>query len=99
MSNRHDAYRLMNSQSVAVGSSAAASSAPVGAQTRFVRVVTDSGSTSPIWYHTENTAVSSVNGALLVPAWIEVVKINPGERVYARTNSVSAILYLTELTD
>src|SRR5262245_36332528 len=93
----HDAYRIMAAQSVAVGSGAANSTVILGSQTRYVRLLNNSGSTSPIWVSMDNASVGSTNGTQLAYAWPEIFKCNPGERVFCQTNSASAVLNVSEL--
>lgn len=83
------------------GSAATGSSAAVSAQTRFVQIFHGTNSVSPIWASSENTAVTSVDGMPIPFNWPLVVKVTPGQRVYARSNVIAAscIVYVTELND
>ncbi len=107
MGNMHDAFYVMNpSISVAAGSAATTSTGALGAQTRFLQVVfknTFSTFVDPpaVWYSSENSAVTSVDGALLPPNWVQLLKINPGQALFVRSNTIAAstTVYVTSLTD
>ncbi len=104
--NAHDAFYIQTSQSVLVGSASTASTVAFSTQTRFLQFAfknTFSTFLDPptVWYSSENSAVSSVDGALLVSNWIQVIKINPGQQLFLRSNTIpaSTTAHVTPLTD
>ena len=101
MSSFHDVFYNGPSQSVAVGSTAGvASTTPFGSQTRYIQFA-HVNSAATVWYSTENSAAGSTNGAVLPANWVQIVKCNPGQRLYASSNTLpaSTSVYVTELTD
>jgi hypothetical protein len=100
MGNPHDCYRILAAQVVAVGSAATFSTAVMGSQTRYVRLAHATSSVGTIFYNNNSTVVDSTSGALLPYNWIEIIKCNPGERIFARADGVTTVqLNVAEMTD
>lgn len=95
-----DIYRVIASQSLAVATvgGASASTAVFGSQTYAIDIVfvAAAGATAGCRFNIggPNDAVSSTQGALLPPNWIQRFKVTPGQRVIALSNDASAIASL-----
>ena len=100
MSNRHDAYRPMAALATSsVGSSATYSTGAANSQTRFLRVSAVGAAGSSIYFSLVDSAVTSATGAQLPLNTVEVLKCNPGERLYLRSDSTTCIANVAEMTD
>jgi ABC-type cobalamin transport system permease subunit len=100
-------WRLSTAQALAVASvgGAAASSSAFGTQTYAIQLAYP-GSTSSTGgcriaiVSPNDNAVSSTQGTLLPPNWVNVVRCSPGQRVSAISNDAGTFsLSITELTD
>ena len=103
MSNWHDYFYNGPTQSLAaVGSAATVSTTGVfGSQTRFIQFAFVNSTGGAVWYSNVNSGVSSVDGAILPPNWVQVIKVLPGQQLFVRSNTIAAstAVYVTELTD
>jgi len=100
MPNFHDVYRPMPALATSsVGSAATYSTAACNSQTRYLRVAAVGAAGSSVYFSLVDSAVTSATGAQLPLNWIEVIKCNPGERLYLRSDSTTCIVNVTELTD
>jgi hypothetical protein len=99
----HDAYKYITSQNVAVATSggASAQSTAFGAQTLWVRLAFSSSTTgSGVRYNFGASPTATSTSTLLPANWVEVVKVNPGQKLAALSNDASSqSLNITELTD
>jgi hypothetical protein len=99
-------WRLATAQALAVASvgGAAASTTAFGAET-YAIMLSFPGSVSSTCgcrvavVSPGDSAVSSTNGALFPPNWIQEIKVTPGQRVSAISNDAGTFsLSVTELT-
>ncbi len=102
MASWHDVYRLGVTQSLLTGSAATVSTTNAfGSQTRYIQVGFVNSTGGAVWISTVNSGVSSVDGAVLPPNWLQIVKCNPREQLFVRSNTIAAstTVYVTELDD
>ncbi len=103
----HDVYRHISAATLTVNSTSATSTGSVASQTRFVRLVPVLASSAlpsdGVYYAISDsgaTAVTSLTGTFLPAAWVELVKITPGQRVQALAGSLTVVsLNITQETD
>jgi hypothetical protein len=99
----HDAYKIIQSQTIAVATSggASAQSSAFGAQTLWVRLAFSSSTTgSGVRYNFGSNPAATSTSSLLPANWVEVVKINPGSKLACLSNDASTqSLNISELTD
>ena len=96
----HDVFRPMPALATSsVGSSATYSTAACNTQTRYLRVSAIGAAGSSVYYSLVDSAVTSGTGAQLPLNWIEIIKCNPGEKLYLRSDSTTCIVNVTEMTD
>ena len=99
-------WRLAAAQALSVASAAGAavSTTIVGSQTYAVSLsfpgsVSSTGGCRVAVVSPGDSAVSSTQGALLPPNWIQEIKVTPGQRVSAISNDAGTFsLSVTELT-
>jgi len=85
--------RLGAAQEVAIGASSAASTA-FGAQTYGIRLC----STAACRYIvSDGTPTAVATSTLLPPSWVEVVQVNPGQKVAVIQETAGGKLSVTEL--
>jgi len=97
---RHSA-RNSTTQAVAYTGTAAASTNAFGSQTRQIRVVANSA----CHYVIAGTPVATVTDPFLPANWVEVLTVNPGEKISAiqaatggLVTGTAGTLWVTELT-
>ena len=96
----HDNFRPLPALSTSsVGSSATYSTAAANTQTRYLRIAASGASGSNVYFSLVDSGVTSATGAQMPLNWVEVIKCNPGERVYFRSDSTTCIVNVAEMTD
>lgn len=92
-----DAMRLGTSQTIACATTSTAISSAFGAQTFAVRIaVSGSGATH---YRIGDGVQTSVTSDPYLPnSWVEYVRVSPGQRISAITETGTATMTVTEAT-
>jgi hypothetical protein len=87
-------YRPGTSQNITVAAASAAVTNAFGSQTYAVRLA----STTACWYVVAGTPVATTSDVYLPAGVIEIIKVNPGEKVAAIQASAGGTMSVVELS-